>query len=116
MPDPTPYAVGDGPVTLKVTVGEGQFGSSGVYRGAERIEPDGGVHPLGDGPALDGTSVYVASTVTLTDPARRRTSVTYRLEGGPEPLEYTREQTVPGTGGGTADYEETIAFHRAEAS
>lgn len=85
-----PYKVGDGIVHLKVTIGPGQFGSSLVtvgdkeYDQARTVDVD-----LGSGADLKGKVAKVFSVVTDTNRQTNMTSVTYRLTGGPSPLEAT---------------------------
>jgi hypothetical protein len=89
------YKVGEGDVRLQAIIGEGQFGSSLAIVGSKTFDH---MHDLDEvlGPAseLRGKELMVLSVVTDTNAQTNRTSVTYRLTGGPAPLEQTLSFTV----------------------
>ena len=64
---------------------------------------------LGNGIELVGKSVTVFSVVTDTNDQTNRTSVTYRLSGGPTPLEHTMSLAVDNERD-SVDYEATFAL------
>jgi len=94
------YEVGNGPVVLRIIIGEGQFGSSVVNLGTEEIA-SGGVAMLrvGDGPSLAGQRLKVASTVTDVQRSTNRTSITFELDGGPVPSSHELNREVDKEGG-----------------
>jgi hypothetical protein len=100
------YIVAEGPVTLDVSLGEGQKGfievllSGKVLASGTRIE---GLE-LGDGQALAGQKLRITSTVTDTNPMTNRTSVTYRLSGGKSDRRYMSRHEVDSEGD-TVDYD-----------
>jgi len=102
------YKVGEGDVQLEVIIGDGQFGSTLVMIGADELEQ---VHDfkrvLGKGPDLAGKIVSITSIVTDTNVQTNKTSVTYRLAGGPTPLEHTLAFTVDNERD-SVDYEATF--------
>lgn len=89
------YAVGDGDVRLKVTIGQGQFGSTLVTVGAKVFAQERLFDQvIGRGRELRGQAVTVFSVVNDTNLQTNRTSVTYELTGGPTPLKQTAGLTV----------------------
>jgi hypothetical protein len=107
------YAAAAGPVTLRIVVGEGQMGSSAVGVGDDDVEPQDGVYALGDGDALAGKTGFAATSVSLTNPASRRTSVTYTLAGGVNDTFTVSQDLTGGTGGAVVDYRLFLTFTRA---
>ncbi len=108
------YTVGDGPVVLEATVGEGQFGTTVVLIDDRFIQPaeqrNGYARfELGAGAALRGKTADVVTTVNATNPSTMRTCVTHRLSGGPAPLEWEMEEEAAGTGA-SVDYEVALTF------
>jgi hypothetical protein len=79
------YQVGDGDVTLRIAVGDGQLGTS-LVRLDDRDLASGslGMLLLGPGGALAGRRLRIATTVTDVQRLTNRTSVRYTLSGGPE--------------------------------
>ena len=89
------YRVGTGDIRLEVTIGEGQFGSTRATVGAKQLDDVHDMNQLiGKGSELAGQVLTVRSVVTDTNLQTNRTSVTYRLTGGPAPLEQTLSLTV----------------------
>lgn len=108
------YTVGDGPVVVEVTVGEGQLGTPVVLIDDRFVQPSNPGHgtprfELGAGPALRGRTADVVTTVNVTNPSTTRTCVTHRVTGGPEPLEWEMEEDASGTGA-SVDYEVELTF------
>lgn len=89
------HRVGTGNLRLQVTIGEGQFGSSLVVVGAKLFpqcrEFD---EDLGLGSELAGKQLTIVSIVTDTNEQTNRTSVRYRLTGGPTEWKQTLSFTV----------------------
>lgn len=89
------YQVGDGDVTLRIAVGEGQLGTSLVrLDGKELASGSLGMLLLGPGPALAGRRIRVATTVTDVQRLTNRTSVRYVLSGGPEEAAFDAKAEV----------------------
>jgi hypothetical protein len=89
------YRVGNGPIKLTVTIGDGQFGSTLVQVGDQLLDHERTFDAvIGNGSDLAGKLLRIFSVVTDTNKQTNRTSVTYRLEGGPEVLEHTLSFTV----------------------
>src|SRR5882724_11553895 len=78
------YKVGNGQIHLVIMIGDGQFGSSRVIVGDELFKQERLVdRDIGLGTALAGQTISSVSVVTDTVAETNRTSVTYRLTGGP---------------------------------
>ena len=98
------YQIGTGEVTLRIVVGEGQFGNSLVE--IDDVEVASGAVAmvrLGAGGDLVGKVARVVTTVTDVQRSTNRTSMRYVLSGGPE--EETFEETADvETDGGSVQY------------
>lgn len=93
------YFVGDDNVRLTVTIGEGQFGSVRVIAGGKLFPHERTFdQTLGSGKDLKGTELVIASVVTDTNRQTNRTSVSYRLTGGPTEWRQTLTFTVDNEG------------------
>ena len=103
------YPVGHGPVYLRVAVGEGQLGTTGALLDDRVLSAISGQYALGRGAALAGRTLFVASTVSQTNPRSTLTRVTYTLSGGPQPLTFELEETVAQPGQ-TVDFEVRISL------
>jgi hypothetical protein len=84
------YAVRKAGVTLAITIGQGQIGSSIVFRGDEELASGGGMLSLALGPGEDllDTEIEVASLVQDVLTQTNRVTVQYVLSGG------TKKETV----------------------
>jgi hypothetical protein len=78
------YAVRKADVTLAVTIGSGQVGSSIVRRGDKDLASGGSMLSLGLGPGADllGTEIVVSSLVQDVLTQTNRVTVQYALTGG----------------------------------
>jgi hypothetical protein len=94
------YQVGQGDLTLRLQVGEGQFGTSLVRLG-DRDLASGAVAMvlIGAGPDVAGQKLLVATTVTDVQRFTNRTSVRYVLTGGPQDAEFEAAAQVDEEGG-----------------
>ena len=108
----TTYPVTDGqPVTLDVTIGDGQAGGSSAYVGSteaargDRIE---GVL-LGSGDDLRGQTLVVSTTVVDVRPEHDHTSVAVLLKGGLPP-EFPVVQAEGAIPGGSVNYLTVVRF------
>ena len=97
------YLISTGPVTIDVTVGEGQKGFTEVLLNGATIASGSSIHAL-TVPGISGQKLRVTSTVTDTNPATNNTSVTYTLSGGKETQTFTSAHAV-GSAGDTVDYD-----------
>ncbi len=103
------YKVGTEQVRLKVTIGEGQLGfvlivlDGKIFKGENGFEGD-----LGLGSNLIGKHLRVTTIVTDENIQTDKTSVTYRLTGGPRPLNHTDACEVETNA--SADYEARISL------
>ena len=89
------YRVGTGEVRLELLIGEGQRGNIRATVGAKKFHQQHDLDEvLGKGPELAGQVLTVLTTVTDVNEETNRTSVTYRLSGGPAPLEQALSFTV----------------------
>ena len=81
----TTYEVGKGKVTLDITIGDGQFGSSLVHLGDTKLAVGHDVTnvKIGKGPDLVGKTLTIKSVVTDTNDKTMNLNVTYLLSGGP---------------------------------
>jgi len=94
------YRVGDGDVTLRITVGDGQIGTS-LVRLDDQDVASGAIAMLvvGSGPALVGRRLRVATTVTDVQRLTNRTSMRYLLSGGPDDATFDAAAEVEEEGG-----------------
>jgi hypothetical protein len=97
-------------VRLEVVYGYAQPGSTvTTWQGeVESVPPEGRSYDRGGGP-LGGSMLFCKSSVKDENPATNRTSVVYRLSGGPEAKEYPYEVVVP-ENGGLAEYSINFVF------
>jgi hypothetical protein len=94
------YRVGDGDVTLRIAVGDGQIGTSLVRLDDKELASGSlGMLLLGPGPALVGRRLRVATTVTDVQRLTNRTSVRYALSGGAEEARFDARADVAEEGG-----------------
>jgi hypothetical protein len=107
------YAVGAEPVTLRIVVGEGQMGGVAVGVGDDDITAQNGLYTLGAGDHLVGQPAFAAVSVSLANPASRRTSVTYTLDGGVNDTFTLEQDLTGGTGGAVVDYRLFMTFTSA---
>jgi hypothetical protein len=89
------FHVGQEPVQLTVTIGQGQFGSSTVVVGDTFV---GHEHlfdqRIGSGNQLAGKVLRIVSVVTDINPQTNDTNVTYRLQSGAAASQHTSEFSV----------------------
>jgi hypothetical protein len=98
------YEVDDGPVVLRIYIGEGQFGSSAVLLGeAELASGNLAMVRVGMGTWVRGQRLIITSTVTDVQRRHNRTSVTYELSGGKKTQKHKLEHEVD-EGGGSVIY------------
>jgi hypothetical protein len=84
------YTVDDDIVTLTITIGEAQIGSSAVFLDEGLIaKGDVGTVTIGHGALLRGRTLSIRSIVSDINASTDRTSVTYELAGGTSPLSVT---------------------------
>lgn len=78
------YVVRNRPVTLGVRIGQGQLGSTTVFRDKQELASAGGVLRvlLGEGRDLVGSKVRIDSVVQDVLAPTNRMTVEYVLEGG----------------------------------
>ena len=92
----------DDTVTLKITIGHGQVGTTIVnLSGNELVTGHHGSLELtlpGTGETLSGKTLYCSTTVADIQTATNETSVTYVLEGGAIPFKQTLQETVESHG------------------
>lgn len=94
------YAVGAGEVTLRIVVGEGQFGTSLVR--LDTVDLASGTVAMvriGAAPEIVGKQIAVSTTVTDVQRFTNRTAVQYVLSGGPEQSEFRASGEVDEEGG-----------------
>lgn len=101
------YAVGSGPVTLTVEIGNGHKGRSKVLLDDTEVARGPGSVTAELGSSLEGREVVVISVVNQTNPASMETCVDYRFSGGAAPRTFTATQMVSSRGEGV-DYEATF--------
>jgi hypothetical protein len=77
------YVLPPGPVTLTVTIGDGQVGGSFAELDGKRIGPQGEITDLAVGDAADlrGRVLFVKTGVLDINAMSNHTSVTYDLNG-----------------------------------
>jgi hypothetical protein len=106
------YAARRAAVLLSLAIGEGQFGRTDVLLDDTRlIRASGDMKDLRLGPGNDlvDKKLTIRSLVVDVNSRTSRMSVSYRLKGGPEVLEFT----VPGrvtSEGGLLVFETTVDF------
>jgi hypothetical protein len=78
------YRLANGPVALRVVIGDAQVGASSLTLDGKPIAFDNqtGSAPIGDGPNLANSILRCVTIVHDTNAATNKTSVTYTLEGG----------------------------------
>ena len=105
------YPVGESTVvTLRVTYGEGQPGSTvTTWQANVRSVPEAGASYENGGGSLRGLILFCKSSVMDENPATNRTSVTYHLSGGVQDQAFTYEVIVP-THGAIAEYAINFVF------
>jgi hypothetical protein len=97
------YTVTPGkPVTLSVTIGDGQVGGTSVSLSGVLVESGGEIRNLrigAEGQDLRNASIECTTTVKDVNPATNHTTVTYAISGGTEDREFTYDVTVSQAGG-----------------
>lgn len=90
------YVVRDRPVTLGVRIGQGQIGSTAVFRGKEELASAGVVLRvlLGEGSDLVRSTVRADSIVQDVLAPTNRMTVEYVLEGGAKREVFESRATV----------------------
>ena len=90
------------PVSLSVTIGDGQVGGSAVTLSGALVGSGEEIRDLRigkQGQDLRNASIECTTTVKDVNPATNRTSVTYALRGGKEDRDFTYDVTVSEAGG-----------------
>jgi hypothetical protein len=91
------YTVRKKNVFLSLTIGEGQFGTSDVFLGTERLIRTSGSFgklKLGSGSELTGRVVKVRSVINDVSSATNRMSIKYLLDGGAAAKEFIARAQV----------------------
>lgn len=105
----TTYQVGSDDVSLRLVIGEKQFGSSLVrLDGTELTAGATKKYKVGKGSDLAGSRLTIKSVVTDTNDLINRTSITIHLEGGTAPATHTLSVEVDENG--------DSAIYRAEVN
>jgi hypothetical protein len=107
----TTYAVGSGDITLTITIGDGQLGSSRVTLGKKVLAEGDEIAtlPIGKGSILRDKAIQVKSVVSDVNDQTNHTSITYSLRGGPAAADYRLASTVAEEGDSVI-YRATIRF------
>lgn len=96
----TDYQVGTGDVSLTITIGDGQIGSSLVRLGDKELA-SGEVkkQKIGAGSSLKGKTLFVKTVVADVNDQTNRTSVRYELKGGKVDRAFDLDASVEEEGG-----------------
>ena len=109
LDEQTTYVVGSGSVSLDVTVGNAQIGSSVLRLGNEVVgSGQGGKFVVGQGTDLIGKVLTVNTVVTVINPTTSQVAVTYRLTGGQTDMTRTVRGSL--SDGGTASLRWSVQF------
>ena len=90
------------PVTLSITIGDGQVGGTAVTLNGELVDSGGDIQNLQvgkPGQDLRNSSIECTTTVKDVNPATNHTSVTYALRGGKQAHDFPYDVTVSQPGG-----------------
>ncbi len=96
----TDYAVDSGDVSLTITIGDGQLGSSLVRLNDKELgigEIDG--LKVGKGSAVAGKELFIKTVVTDVNDKTDHTSVRYELKGGASDQTFDLDGSVDEEGG-----------------
>jgi hypothetical protein len=108
----TMYEVADAEVTVTVTIGEGQLGSSRVRVGDREVTVgDVSKVKIGKGSAIAGKELFIKTVVADVNDQTNRTSVSYELKGGKVDKTFDLDATVDEEGG-SAIYRATFELKR----
>lgn len=95
------YVVNDGPVTLRLEVGNGQEADHFLYRphtSGSEVVPDSKDVPIGSGIDLAGFRYRIRSVLYDENQATDRVALTIDISGGPAPHSQTQYYTLPTDG------------------
>lgn len=108
------YRVGKGDkVTLKITIGYAQVGTTTVNLGSNKLVSDQKNTfelPIGSGEDLNGKTLYCSTIVADIQKETNQTSVTYELTGGPQGFKQTLQESVENEGA-VVFYTATFRFY-----
>jgi len=106
------YEVRNAKVFLSLVVGEGQFGRSDVFVGAQKVIRTSGSFDellLGEGQDLIGKDVVIRTLAVDVNAQSNRMHLTYQITGGPSSLEFESKGEVTNQGG-TLTFKTTITL------
>jgi hypothetical protein len=98
-------------VSIEVGIGDGHEGRTSVRAAGVPVPGTNGRYALGTGALLAGERVFVFTTLNLTNPATRTSSVQYSVRIGATTDEFTLKEPAGTHGkGATVDYRVTLEF------